>query len=55
MNYKLLRSDVEIDTALNQAWDYIDGGSRYPAMTYEEGVIAVLAWLFEDTDPPFED
>lgn len=56
MDYKIKRSDTEIDEVLNQAWDYIEAGSRYPGMTYEEGVIAVVDWLFEETvDPPFED
>lgn len=55
--YDIARSNVEIDEQYNRALEAVDEGrTQYPGMTFEEGVIAVLDWLFRGTDtPPMED
>ena len=35
--------------------EHNEGGSRYPGMSYEDGVRAVIEWLRGDGDHPFED
>lgn len=51
------RSTEEIDNVVNDAWDSInEGSSRYPGMSYEEGVRAALDWVTGETDEnPFEE
>lgn len=41
----------------NRASDQVmEGGSKYPAMTYEEGVVAALLWVLgEGDEKPMED
>lgn len=51
-------STKEIQSARDEAAYrvYEEGRSRYPAMSYEEGVEAALAWVIGDTDEnPMED
>lgn len=49
-------TDSEIDDVLNDANDSIDEGtSRWPGMTYEQGVAAALNWIANDDDAPFEE
>ena len=46
----------EIDELWQMAEDQIsEGGSKYPGMTYEEGIDAVLRWIFDDGDHPLKD
>ena len=51
------RTRSEIDEQLNACVDSIDEGrSKYPGMTYEQGVDAALRWVAGDTDDaPMED
>ena len=35
----------EIDDQLNKALEGIDGGSKWPGMSYEQGVEAALNWV----------
>lgn len=50
------RSQDEVDEQLNRADDALDSGSRYPGMTYEEGVANGIRWLLgQDESPPMED
>lgn len=54
---RIERSEDEIAEVENRAVESIsDGRSAYPGMSYEEGIDAVLRWLFDkDADPPFEE
>lgn len=52
----IVRTDAEIDEQLNIAADGINDGSKYPGMSYEDGIQAFADWLFGDTDEkPFEE
>lgn len=49
-----MRSQGEIDNAIADAEH--GGVSKWPGMTYEEGVSAALRWVSGDTDEhPMED
>ncbi len=47
----------EIDKQLNKAYDQVDrGGSKWPGMSYEQGVIAAIDWVRGySSDLPMED
>jgi hypothetical protein len=52
----IVRTDAEIDEQLNIAADGMNDGSKYPGMSYEDGIQAFADWLFGDTnDKPFEE
>lgn len=55
--YSVERSDEEVDKAMNAAGEQRDkGGSRWPGMSYEEGVLAALAWILgQDDANPMEE
>lgn len=41
---------------IDECNDYIDdGGSKFPGMSYEEGVVAALEWALGDGPDPMED
>lgn len=45
------RTKAEIDEVVMQAVDSIETGeSRFPGLTYEEGVDAALRWVTGDTE-----
>lgn len=49
-------TDSEVDDVLNDANDSIDEGtSRWPGMTYEQGVAATLNWIANGDVSPFEE
>jgi hypothetical protein len=50
-------SDEEVDEQLNLAAESIDKGTtRWPGMSYEQGVDAALRWATDQTDePPMEE
>lgn len=51
-----LRDDEVIEEEFNEVLGYNadNSSSRYPAMTYEKGVEAALAWVLGERDePPF--
>ena len=53
--YTILPADETIDDVWDWANDGESNGTKYPGMTYEEGVVATLNWLFNDvTDDPRE-
>ncbi len=54
--YQVTRTDDEINNLRNDVAGRIDeGGSRYPGMSYENGIEEVLSWLFgENEDHPYE-
>lgn len=47
---RIVRTQEEVDQVLNWASEGIDGGSKYPGMSYEEGVRAAVDWLTGFTD-----
>jgi hypothetical protein len=51
-----LKTVEEMEKLLQMAEDQIfEGGSKYPGMTYEQGIEAVLMWLWGDGEHPLED
>ena len=52
--YRIKRTAEEIDEQMNRAWEEEDGGSRYPGMTYEQGIRAAIDWITTDggDEPP---
>jgi hypothetical protein len=56
MERSIVRTEKEIDEVLEKAMDGKYSGSRYPGMSYEEGIMAFADWLFGDDDePPFDE
>lgn len=56
MLYSIKRSEQEIVDVMNKAADGFDNGTKWPGMSYEEGVLQALQWLFGETnDNPMED
>lgn len=48
MVIRVLRTQKEIDELLNECNEQIlEGGSKFPGMTYEDGIIEVLRWLID--------
>lgn len=45
-----MRPQVEIDAQLNKAAEGIDQGSRWPGMSFEQGVEMALRWVTGETD-----
>ena len=43
----------EIEAAADRASDMVYAGSKYPGMTYEQGIRVALEWVLEidDEDP----
>lgn len=49
-------TDDEIQDQIDEALDAQSGGSRWPGMSYEQGVEAALRWAVgEDDQKPMED
>jgi hypothetical protein len=40
-----MREQSEIDEQINRAAEAADSGSRWPGMSYEEGVDSALSWV----------
>ena len=55
--YEVERTEEEIDRVLNKVDEAENSGhSKWPAMTYEQGIKNALLWLFGDyKDSPMED
>ena len=55
MAMRLARRDDEINRVMNWAAEAMEKGSKFPGMTYEDGVEAAISWLIGDNkDPPDE-
>ena len=53
---KFERTMQEVETLLDEAIERAFQQTKYPGMTYEEGVLATLDWLFgRNDDSPLED
>ena len=51
-----MRTQDEVDGQLNLAAEGVDNGSRWPGMSYEQGVEAALRWMTGQTeDKPMEE
>ena len=48
----IVRTDDEIARVENWAVEGIDEGTRYPGMSYEQGIADVLAWMRGDNETP---
>lgn len=44
------RTEDEIERVESWAAEGVNDGSRYPDMTYEQGVLDTIQWLRGDTD-----
>jgi len=57
MEYRITRKTEVIDELLNMcAEQENEGGSKFPGMTYEQGVKAAIDWLTEENSiHPLED
>ena len=50
------RTTKEIDDVRNKTIEAVDAGtSKWPGMTYEQGVEAALAWVVGDGQDPMEE
>jgi hypothetical protein len=48
-------TDEEIGEVMDACIEQMDAGtSRYPGMSYEEGVAAALRWIQEEGENPME-
>ena len=47
---EITKTQTEIDEQLNLAQEGIDEGSKYPGMSYEEGIQAMWDWLIGQID-----
>jgi hypothetical protein len=51
-----MRPQAEVDEQLNLAVEGVNNGSRWPGMSYEQGVEAALEWATGQTeDKPTEE
>lgn len=52
-----MRPQAEIDEQMNKANDGVNDGSKWPGMSYEEGVEAALMWVcgLSDDEPMVDD
>jgi len=49
--YEIKKTDEEINDLLNACSDQTDkGGSKFPGMSYEEGLQAAIEWLTSVSD-----
>ena len=48
--YQIKKTEAEIDEQVNAAHEGRDDGGKFPGMTYEDGVLAMLDWLTSDGD-----
>ena len=48
---RIKREDAEVDALLNQCIEQeAEGGSKFPGMTYEQGITAGIDWLLGHAD-----
>ena len=46
----ILRSEQEVDNVHNEALNAMDKGTKFPGMSYEEGIDAAIRWMRGDTE-----
>jgi hypothetical protein len=47
---QIKRTDQEIESLIGDCADAEAEGSRFPGMTYEQGIDAALRWVFGEQD-----
>jgi hypothetical protein len=50
MDFKVNRTDQEIDDLENAAAEGENEGTKFPGMNYEQGILETLRWLRGDTN-----
>jgi len=50
-----MKSDKEIKDLIDRCMKAEENGSEYPGMTYEQGILIVLEWVFGEGEYPFEE
>jgi len=56
MEYNIEVSDTQIDDVLNQcAQSENTGSSKFPGMTYEQGVKYAIKWMIGDEPNPLDE
>lgn len=51
-----MKKEQQIEELLNDAVEQNDNGSKYPGMSYEDGIIAALSWILGHSKfHPFKD
>lgn len=55
--YEIQRIDADIDDLLNKCMESEESGSsKYPGMTFEQGIREAIDWITGQTnEPPIED
>ncbi len=48
--YQIKRSGKEIEDVLDAAAEGEESGTKWPGMSYEQGVLAALRWVFGESD-----
>ncbi len=48
-------TQTQIDDVLDQCIQALDNGSRWPGMSYEQGVEAAIRWMQGDGSHPLEE
>jgi hypothetical protein len=56
VEFNVKRSDDDIARLENEVMDSINDGSKFPGMSYEQGIATTLEWLRGDSDSfPMDD
>ena len=50
-DYRIVRSDDEIDDVLNECAEAEESGSKFSGMSYEDGMMAMFHWLTDASEP----
>jgi hypothetical protein len=55
--YEIKRTTKQIDDLISKCWDQEnEGGSKYPGMTFEQGIKEAIDWITGNQDEtPLED
>jgi hypothetical protein len=55
MKFQVKQSDEDIARLENESAEAENNGSKFPGMSYEQGITAALRWLQGDSDFPMDD
>lgn len=51
---KITRSQEQLDDLMNEVAQAAEGGTKFPGMSYEDGITAVVEWLDGRGNNPME-